>query len=163
MIGFKKDKFRLIDKLPINYNDIALKYGWSSDYRKGNQALLGLLEHKETKQKLIVVSTHFHWNPNLDFVKYAQGVWLMRSISKFLKAHDLAVNDAESSSGDHEKADDLTKQCNIPLIISGDFNSKPSSTLIHLMNNRRVDTNDLGELVKLEQTYLFEENRNQFL
>ena len=57
--------------MAINYNDIATQHGWSSDYIKGNQALLCLLEHKETCQRFIVVSTHFHWNPDFDYVKYA--------------------------------------------------------------------------------------------
>lgn len=71
LVGYNKSKFKLVDKLPVSFNDIGVLNGWSEDYQKGNQALLCLLEHLETGQKFVIVSTHFHWNSDLDFVKYA--------------------------------------------------------------------------------------------
>ena len=156
LVGYNKNKFKLVDKMPINFNDIGEVHNWSKDFRKCNQALLCLLEHIDSGQKLIVVSTHFHWNSELDYVKYAQGVWLLKSISEFLKKNQLSVGE------ENEEKDDFFSSSNIPLIVSGDFNSEPSSTLLHLMNDQKVNTENLEEFTKLAGTYNQEESREQF-
>lgn len=50
LISYNNQKFKLVDKMPINYNDIGKLHGWSDDYQKCNKALLCLLEHKESGQ-----------------------------------------------------------------------------------------------------------------
>lgn len=71
LIGFKTDKFELVSKRQVDFNDVCEAYNWDCSFKKYNQALICLLKHKETGQKLVVVNTHFHWNPDFDYVKYA--------------------------------------------------------------------------------------------
>jgi mRNA deadenylase 3'-5' endonuclease subunit Ccr4 len=67
----------------------------------------------------VVANTHIHWNPKFDYVKYAQGFWLVHQIDKLLTENGLSLTGASKT----------------PLIICGDFNSRPSNSIIHLMNN----------------------------
>jgi len=34
-----------------------------------------------------------HWNPEFDYVKYAQGFWLLKCISEFLESNGLSLDD----------------------------------------------------------------------
>jgi CCR4-NOT transcription complex subunit 6 len=121
LIGWKSKTFALIAKQNINHEDLVPRYGeFGSHFKRGNVGLICLLEHIETKSKLIVVNTHIHWNTKYDYVKYAQGFWLLKCLSSFLQEQEL----------DMEKT---------PVIICGDFNSKPNSSIYHLMNNKSYD------------------------
>ena len=76
-----------------------------------------MLEHLETGKPFLVVNTHIHWNPKFDYVKYGQAFWLLMKVSEFLKEFNLSL--------------DTT-----PLVVCGDFNSKPNSAVIHMMLNK---------------------------
>lgn len=69
-----------------------------------------------------------HWNKKFSYVKYGQGFWLLKQLSYFMDKHDICLE--ESSSRNRQ---------NTPLIICGDFNSKPSSGLIRLMYDQKVN------------------------
>ena len=61
-----------------------------------------------------MANTHLHWNPKLDFVKYAQAFWLQKSIAEFIETRNLE---------------------DVPVIICGDFNSKAGDSAISAMYN----------------------------
>ena len=60
-------------------------------------------------------------------------MWLLTSISDFLNKNNLDLDDVVPGP-DTEK-----DSANIPLIISGDFNSSPNASLIHLMYDKPYD------------------------
>lgn len=33
---------------------------------------------------MVVADTHIHWNPKFDYVKYAQGFWLIKNVHEFI-------------------------------------------------------------------------------
>ena len=66
---------------------------------------------------MLVVCTHMHWNPKLDFVKYGQAFWLLMKISEFLDDFELTLD-------------------KVPLVICGDFNADPTTSSIHMMMNK---------------------------
>jgi predicted extracellular nuclease len=61
-----------------------------------------------------VCTNHIHWNPARDFVKYGQALNIHFNIAGFLVKNNLDQKD-------------------IPIIITGDFNSRPNSSVINLM------------------------------
>jgi mRNA deadenylase 3'-5' endonuclease subunit Ccr4 len=72
---------------------------------------------------MLVVNTHIHWNPKLDFVKYGQSFWLLLKISEFLEDNDISLE-------------------TVPLVICGDFNSTPQASTIHMMLNKDYKISD---------------------
>ena len=82
MIGYKKDKFKMLQTEDIRYNDLCEKFVESEVYfRRHNVGKMSVLENLETGTKLVVVNTHMFWNNKYDYIKYAQGNWLMKCIS----------------------------------------------------------------------------------
>ena len=79
LIGYKTDKFELRDTLHIQYNDLKKRFRHSI-FLKGNTAIVAKLRYKATSKELIVATTHIHWNPKLDFIKYAQMFYLFEKI-----------------------------------------------------------------------------------
>ena len=57
-----------------------------------------------------------------------EGFWLLKKISQFLDENRLSLNQIEDLSSKWKD--------NVPLIITGDFNSRPSSSINHLMNDK---------------------------
>lgn len=80
-----------------------------------------LLKHKKNLKKFVVASTHIHWNPALDYVKMCQAFYLLKNIQEFLEDNEVE---------------------NAPVIICGDFNSDPSSSVFHFMNNMEYTLTD---------------------
>jgi mRNA deadenylase 3'-5' endonuclease subunit Ccr4 len=70
-IAYKTDKFNLIERENINFDDLSNVYPGGGAFRRGNQAMLCLFEFKSCKTKVIAGCTHLHFNPKLDFVKHA--------------------------------------------------------------------------------------------
>jgi mRNA deadenylase 3'-5' endonuclease subunit Ccr4 len=72
LIGWKKDQFRLVDKLEVNHEDLSDRFtDFSIDFKRGNVGLICLLEHIKTNTLVLVANTHIHWNSKFDHVKYA--------------------------------------------------------------------------------------------
>ena len=84
----------------------------------------------------MVAATHFYWNPKKDFVKYAQGLYLLSKISAFMKKNKLSLDEKrgdESLAG----ADAGNWHLNTPIIVAGDFNSEPDHSFIHLIYDKK--------------------------
>lgn len=99
------------------------------------------------------MNTQFYWNPDFDYVKYAQGVWLLKNLSGFLTKNGLDLDDLADSSD---------KSANVSLVISGDFNARPSSSLIHLMHNQAYDPCKPKKYPNLPIAYFDEHGKEEF-
>lgn len=118
MVGWQREKFSLLKKRKIVYEELIDRYDTDGHlFKKGNVGNICLLRHLESEQKMIVVSTHMHWNPKLDYVKYGQAFWLLMKVSEFLDDNELSL--------------DTT-----PIVICGDFNAEPTTSSIHMMLNK---------------------------
>ena len=84
LVGWDKNKFKLISKKDINYNDIITcpKYEKFSPSlsQSDNVGVIALLQNLETKSHVLAVSTHLFFNPNFDHQKFAQTYWLLLSL-----------------------------------------------------------------------------------
>jgi endonuclease/exonuclease/phosphatase (EEP) superfamily protein YafD len=66
----------------------------------------------------MVGNTHFHWEPHVDYVKYGQSYYLLQKLSEYYS------------------------DPNIPLLMLGDFNSIPDSSVLSMFNNMREFAKD---------------------
>lgn len=131
LIGYKKDKFELRDTLHIQYNDLKKRFRHSI-FLKSNTAIVAKLRLKATFKDFIVATTHIHWNPKLDFIKYGQMFYLFEKIQKF---------------------DKRVKGNKIPVIICGDFNSNQDSSMFSFMKGEEVK---IYHKVKEKHEFLYE-------
>ncbi|KAG0021391.1 Glucose-repressible alcohol dehydrogenase transcriptional effector [Entomortierella chlamydospora] len=126
-IFYKASKFDLIDKQIVEFNHVALQ---RPDFRKTEDifnrvmtkdqiAVITLLEHKDTKNRIVVVNTHIYWDPVFKDVKLVQVAMLMDEIDKLSTqwAH-LPVSGSNVPSSTSGK---------LPTLICGDFNSQRDS------------------------------------
>ena len=67
-------------------------------------------------RSLVVGTTHLFWNPDFDDVKVAQAGLLMQRLARFLATRFTAQEGAR-----------------IPVVLGGDFNSLPSSTVVEVI------------------------------
>lgn len=100
-IAFKKDKFNMIAHEIVDMDDLVKVYPQGSVFRRGNQGMFALLEHKTSGNRIVAGCAHLFFNPQLDFVKQAQALYLMERSAAFLKSQGR----------------------NLPIFIGGDFNS----------------------------------------
>ena len=118
MIGWQRDKFRLIKQRKIIHEDLVDRYDKDGEYfKRGNVGNICLLEHIQTGGIIAVVNTHLYWNPKFDFVKYGQAFWLLLNIANFLTEFDLSLD-------------------TVPLVMCGDFNSDPKASSVHMILNK---------------------------
>ncbi|KAN0065140.1 Glucose-repressible alcohol dehydrogenase transcriptional effector [Thecaphora frezii] len=131
---FKSNKYQLIEKQLIEFNQIALQ---RPDFKKtedmfnrvmtkDNIAVVALLENRESGSRVIVVNVHIHWDPEFRDVKLVQVAMMMDELEKvgnrFAKLPP-KLNIAEG----FPPAPRYTEGNQIPTIICGDFNSVPQS------------------------------------
>ena len=67
--------------------------------------------------KFVAGSTHLHFNPKFDFVKYAQALYLKERAAQFLQTHGPEW----------------------PFVIGGDFNSQPISSVMSLLHSEDIE------------------------
>lgn len=103
--------------MTVEHNDLYKRYNEKDFEGRGNVSIICLLEHIKTKKRVVVTNTHIFWNPKLDFVKYGQANWLLYNLATFIKKNDI----------------DLNQVC---VIMCGDFNSKPDSSVVHRIMNK---------------------------
>eukprot|EP00742_Colponemidia_sp_Colp-10_P006180 GILJ01006616.1.p1 GENE.GILJ01006616.1~~GILJ01006616.1.p1 ORF type:complete len:551 (+),score=79.29 GILJ01006616.1:357-2009(+) len=126
-VFFKRDKFVLLEKYAIDFNDAALarpnaKQTATQRLLKGNIAMVVVLEYvagggaagSNPGQRLCVANTHIFWDPDFPDVKLWQTHTLIQELEKFVCARDL------------------------PLLLCGDFNSVPESSVYELLREGRV-------------------------
>ncbi|ORX87924.1 DNase I-like protein [Anaeromyces robustus] len=105
-IFVKKSEYNVLLSQPVEYKMTEL----SPSLNRDNVALIAVIEHKVTKVRLCVATTHLLFNPNQGIIKVAQYQTLVLTIREILKNYkDYDVN--------------------IPIIITGDFNTLANSIL----------------------------------
>ena len=124
LIAFKVNKFLLIDVENILLDDIESFAECNakekkSKYLKGNVALIVRLASKEDSRDFIVATCHIHWNPNLPNVKLGQVYYILQRLFSFQSKHDNSYHP--------------------PLILTGDFNSFPSSHIYRLITSSNIN------------------------
>jgi CCR4-NOT transcription complex subunit 6 len=115
---YRRDRFRLLEKHEIEYSTIAREKVKEkrllNRLMKDNVALLIVLEDLATGSRVCVANTHIFWDPDQTDVKLFQ-------VDTFLQ-------EAEAYVGAR----------NIPLLIAGDFNSLPESSIYELIVRNEV-------------------------
>jgi uncharacterized protein with PIN domain/endonuclease/exonuclease/phosphatase family metal-dependent hydrolase len=102
-------------------------------YLKDNIALIAVVRHLETNRLIIVVNCHLYWNPLHSEVKLRQIAYILHRMNGF--------------------AAELNLEKDIPILLMGDFNSKPSSLVYDFITNGKVEE----ELDESENTKLLVE------
>ena len=138
LIGYDKEKYKLVDKKEISYNDLYEKYDYERDFKRHNVALIVLLMHRETHQHIVVVNTHLFWNKVFDHVKYGQAYWLLHKVALFLRDHGISL-ESEKAGPQKLWRSGAISYTNTPLIMCGDFNSRPSSSVMHMIHDQKYD------------------------
>ncbi|KAJ1500191.1 Glucose-repressible alcohol dehydrogenase transcriptional effector [Coelomomyces lativittatus] len=125
--------FYLVEREFIEYNELAPQSASYSKFKTDNIAQIVLLEDYSTGSPLIVANTHLYWNPQYPEVKLAQAKLLILRIQKFRKRiREQRQLQQHQQSGD------------IPIILSGDFNSNPNSDVYQLLtfNHNPLNNNN---------------------
>ncbi|KAI8357127.1 Endonuclease/exonuclease/phosphatase [Mortierella sp. GBAus27b] len=128
---FKASKFNLIDKHLVEFNHTALQ---RPDLRKSEDmfnrvmtkdqiAVITLLEHKDTRNRIVVVNTHIYWDPLFKDVKLVQVAMLMDELDK-LSTQWSNLPGSASASGAGASALASATGAKLPTLICGDFNSE---------------------------------------
>eukprot|EP01006_Ploeotia_vitrea_P050187 TRINITY_DN67421_c5_g8_i1.p2 TRINITY_DN67421_c5_g8~~TRINITY_DN67421_c5_g8_i1.p2 ORF type:complete len:455 (-),score=239.47 TRINITY_DN67421_c5_g8_i1:67-1284(-) len=128
-IFYKSNRFALNERYGISFNDLARdQYHIPRQLRrlmKGNVALVAVLEDlmpptrrmaqvRMRKRRLCVANSHIYWDPEFSDVK----VWQTLALT--------------------QKLEQLTMRRRLPLLICGDFNSMPDSSVYELLTQRSV-------------------------
>lgn len=125
-IFFKADKFKYEDKQLIEFNQLALarpslrkhKDMYNRVMTRDNISLVVRLEHRESRQELIIGNVHVHWDPSYCDVKLVQAILLLEELEKVAHRHPKAG-----------------------LLLCGDFNSLPDSGVYSLLESGSIGSN----------------------
>lgn len=160
---FKDSVFILLDKHQIHFGNVAVARPDSKGqddvynrlWQRDNIAVVIFLENRFTGDRLIVANTHTFWDPEYNDVKVIQAAILMEELArlaeKWCKMGPLmdksrfpvangengGINNPPPPSEQPQSAEYRTG-ADIPLILCGDFNSTPSSTVFDLIMNGRL-------------------------
>ena len=75
LVAWRRKKLECLKTFEIEYNDLLKEFEDETENEKKNEYIRDcvgagcLLEHRESKIKLLVVSTHLFWDPEKAFVK----------------------------------------------------------------------------------------------
>lgn len=113
---YQQSKFELIHVENIRLNQLVSECVVNKrEFRKWNVAQLLIFQALETpnKQLFCVGNTHLHWDPSLEHVKVAQAHYVMHQIDELKSKF----------------------RVDFPIILCGDFNSKPNSRVYELIRD----------------------------
>mmetsp|Transcript_10923 Transcript_10923/g.27498 ORF Transcript_10923/g.27498 Transcript_10923/m.27498 type:complete len:336 (-) Transcript_10923:594-1601(-) len=133
---YKRSMFGLRGKHEVEFNSIARQRMKDSRVLnrvlKGNIGLIVILEVLDgSRLTLCVANTHIFWDPDLSDVKLFQVDCFMQKLEEI--SAQLAVD--------------------VPIILCGDFNSEPSSSVYELINSGAInpDHEDINDPFKILQ------------
>lgn len=129
---YRRDRFMLHEKHEIEFNDVVKRSGFTDKrvlrrLMKGNIALCVVLEElqepsivaglqrRQKKRRLCVTNTHIYWDPEYADVKLWQTWALTTELEKIVLGRGL------------------------PLVLMGDYNSYPESSVYELLTTSRVN------------------------
>lgn len=140
-IFYKPDRYQLVEKHMIEFSAIAMQ---RPDFRKSQDmfnrvlgkdhvAVLCLMEEKETGTRVVVSNVHIHWDPAYSDVKLIQAALLVDEVEKsanmFAKYPPPPPKSGPDSGKHSRPPPHYTDGTKIPVIICGDFNSMPDSSV----------------------------------
>ena len=124
---YRSDRFKLAEVYDVEYSSIARERVKEKRLLnrlvKDNVAHLVVLEWGNTGCRVCVANTHIFWDPDQTDVKLFQVDTFLQEAEEFISAR------------------------NIPLIVAGDFNSMPDSSIYELIVHNEVSgqRGDIGE------------------
>ncbi|KAH6897590.1 glucose-repressible alcohol dehydrogenase transcriptional effector [Coprinopsis sp. MPI-PUGE-AT-0042] len=143
-VFFKTSRFQLVEKQLLEFHQLAMHrqdfpkedYMFNRVLSKDHIGVVCLMEEKVTGTRFVISNAHIYWDPAYSDVKLVQTALLLeeieKSASRFAKYPPPPPKSA-TPGGDSSKNDrppphysDGTK---IPIIICGDFNSTPGSSV----------------------------------
>jgi CCR4-NOT transcription complex subunit 6 len=89
--------------------------------KRDHVALFCLFEEKDTKRQVVVANTHLYWRPDHTAIKTIQAKMLMKSLQQFFDHNKLNIEET-------------------PIVLCGDFNSKPTSGVYNFIVNGELDS-----------------------
>ncbi|TFK18827.1 glucose-repressible alcohol dehydrogenase transcriptional effector [Coprinopsis marcescibilis] len=157
-IFYKSDRFQLVEKQLIEFSALAMQ---RSDFKKTDDmfnrvlgkdhiAVVCLLEDKHTGTRFVVANVHVHWDPAYSDVKLVQVALLVdeveKSASRFAKYPPRPPKSATPSLGDSDSQPErppphYSDGTKIPVLICGDFNSTPDSSVYDFMSTGILEGN----------------------
>lgn len=119
-------RYKVEEKVLIEFNQMALsrpslrkhKDMYNRVMTRDNIALVLRLNHKESRQEIIIGNVHIHWDPSFRDVKIVQTIMLAEELEKMLSQHP------KSS-----------------MIVCGDFNSLPGSAVCSFLEEGSIPPN----------------------
>lgn len=144
-IFYKADKYQLIEKQLVEFNQIALQ---RPDFKKSeamynrvmtkdNIAVIALLESKASGSRVVVANVHTHWDPQFRDVKLVQVAMLMDEVEKAGNRFAKLPPKLSVAEG-YPPAPKYTHGNQIPTIVCGDFNSVPETGVYDFLANGAV-------------------------
>lgn len=92
-------------------------------FRRNNYGIIARFENLTSGEQVVVSNTHLYWDPDYEFVKFCQTMYLLYKIKGFIGSEECAI------------------------VFCGDLNSLPSSAVHILLTHGKVD----NTLVKVHQ------------
>jgi len=105
----KKKKIQYRKQTPSSLTGVI------QSFLRHNASCILLFKHKEQSNIFAVTSTHLYWNPEYEYVKLSQSKYLLNNLKTVISNY--------VSLGGKSKVED------IPVLVCGDMNSKPNSTV----------------------------------
>ncbi|KAL1877564.1 hypothetical protein VTK73DRAFT_8553 [Phialemonium thermophilum] len=160
-VFYKASKFILLDKQLIDYATIAINRPdmksqhdiFNRVMPKDNIGIICFFESRQTGARLIVINTHLAWEPTLADVKLVQTAILMENVTRLAEKYarwppckDKKSMQLPGTMEDGQPKDlpepapsqEYRNNTDLPMILCGDFNSTPDSSVYELLSHGRV-------------------------
>lgn len=152
----KGSKYILLDKEVIRFGQTAVHRPdakgqddiYNRLWQKDNIAVIVFVENRKSGDRLIIANAHVHWDPAYKDVKLIQSAILMEEITKLAdkwsKTPALTDKKAIPVPGSTEPpvkpkpSIHYARGADLPLIICGDFNSVPHSTVYDIFAHGKL-------------------------
>ena len=83
-IAYRSEDVRLLDTEYVDLNDLTNVYN-NHVFSQNNQAMFCLFEHIRSRKRIIAGNLHLHFNPEKDFIKFAQASYVLERGANFAK------------------------------------------------------------------------------
>ncbi|PGH27333.1 glucose-repressible alcohol dehydrogenase transcriptional effector [Polytolypa hystricis UAMH7299] len=161
---FKGSRYILLEKSMIHFGQTAVRRPdakgqddiYNRLWQKDNIAVVVFLENRLTGERMIVVNAHLCWDPAYKDVKLIQVAIMMEEVTqlaeKYAKIPPCADKTAFRFSEPEDRPDgqgtatpvepapsvEYASGGQIPILVCGDFNSSPGSTVYDLLAHGRL-------------------------
>ena len=123
-IYYQKDDWKRVAYQILRLDDLATLgstatsvdsnlQGLQQSFLRRNVAIMAKVEHRETRQQIVIVNAHLFWNPEYEYVKLCQAHYITTQANKFAMG--------------------------TPVIMCGDMNSQPQSCVHTYLTQGKVN------------------------